>query len=254
MKNIFRFFVLFFLFSCVKQDLQVESSIEGQEICALNDIKLISPSAILLPKDTCSRTTAGIFHPLYIGEKKTEIETDYWNTFQNFKLSFSFRYAKPQDINIFVDTSRIIRSVTREYIRPPLPDSTDIQDWFSENGKYYVSAVQAYPVFIENLADDTLTIGAGNGKPYVSLKLEGIDSTGKWSKIQNIYMHRCGNGLKSLYLPSNNILITSCRLFEGNYRTKMRLASPYTFEDFIYSNEFWGTVNYKQFNLNSGIW
>ncbi len=42
-------------------------------------------------------------------------------------------------------------------------------------------------------------------------------------------------------------MVTSCRLFEGNYHTKMRLAFQYDYEGFVYSNEFLGTMNYEQF-------
>ncbi|MFK7906006.1 MAG: hypothetical protein AB8B69_12815, partial [Chitinophagales bacterium] len=93
-----------------------------------------------------------------------------------------------------------------------------------------------------------------NTKKSLKIALHSIDSIGVWSKIQKLYLHECGVGLNFFYLPPKNIMLTSCRLFEGNYYTKIRLAFQYDYEGFVYSNEFWGTMNYNQFDLCSRIW
>lgn len=110
---------------------------------------------------------------------------------------------------------------------------------YNFKGKY-----KSYPVFIENVSNDTLSIGFGN---RIYPIVEANDSLGNWRPIQKPGTYYCGTGLQSFYLEPNNILISSCKLYDGDFYTKLRLVLI-TNTGMIKSNEFEGTINYPQFN------
>lgn len=52
----------------------------------------------------------------------------------------------------------------------------------------------------------------------------------------------CGNGVGTVILPPNQIVLSSAMKYSGNYPTTLRLRIDSTF-----SNEFKGNINYRQF-------
>lgn len=54
----------------------------------------------------------------------------------------------------------------------------------------------------------------------------------------------CGNGVGTIILPPNEIVLSSAPIFNGNFKTELRLTVPKTD---IYSNTFDGSINYRQF-------
>ena len=89
-----------------------------------------------------------------------------------------------------------------------------------------------------------MSVGYGQ---HIPLILEAQDSLGEWQAIQKLYTYWCGTGLTSFCLLPGELVITSCKLYEGDYQTKMRLA--FGFKKTNYSNEFIGRMNYKQFEI-----
>ncbi len=130
---------------------------------------------------------------------------------------------------ITIDTSRTIGSpmgIWEYYKRPE-----------------YRNEKMTYPVFIDNVSNDTLIIGFGNILPII---IEAKDKEDNWKPIQSRFIYDCGTGLTEFYLPPNQIAITAMKIFTGHYRTKLRLAFGYS-NNVIYSNEIDGQINIGQF-------
>lgn len=96
-----------------------------------------------------------------------------------------------------------------------------------------------FPVMLTNLDTDTIFIGYGRHIPIV---MEATDSLGNWKPIQERFIYMCGNGVGSIILPPNECVLTLTPIFQGNYRTKLRL----TLGD-NHSKPFIGFINYRQF-------
>lgn len=101
---------------------------------------------------------------------------------------------------------------------------------------------KSYPVLLRNLNKDTVAIGYGD---YIPLLLEAKDSLGNWKPIQVPYRYGCGTGLETIILPPKEIVITLLPIFNGNYKTQLRVTHGSNM-----SKPFWGKIDYKQFKLN----
>jgi hypothetical protein len=98
---------------------------------------------------------------------------------------------------------------------------------------------EAYPVLIKNLEIDTITIGYGHFLPLIT---EAKDSTGNWRPIEERWTYMCGNGVGTIILPPNEIGLSATMIYHGDYSTTLRVRI-----DSIFSNEFKGNINYRQF-------
>ncbi len=110
------------------------------------------------------------------------------------------------------------------------------EDIFSNNNYTFFNA---YPIIIKSKESDTIKIGIGNNLPIV---LEAKDSIGKWKPIEEEFKYMCGTGLNTIILPPKTIILSSVMIYKGNYKTKLRIKLGEN-----YSNEFYGTINYRQF-------
>ncbi len=175
---------------------------------------------------------------LYIGKEKDSIFIQRF--FEQEEISFSdFRNPKVKDINIFVDTSQIIGEFFK-FPEPPPPLSYK-KEILKEDRLFY--SYKSYPVVIKNLSKDTLYASFGE---IIPIYIEAIDSSNQWKPIQNRFQYFCGVGVSRFYLPKNEIMVSNCKIFKGNFKTKMRMVFGY--EEKIYSNEFSGKINYTQFD------
>lgn len=214
----------------------IDLTVQSEEEVFNKFIVLIDTISTELKKDTSSYLKEAEFHPLYIGEKLDTIQLDYDPREIKYVIHERGRYKYPDslDLLIVVSTSNFIGSV-EDYMDWETADSLG-----TINPVFYSLKYLSYPVFIENNSDDTLEIGYGE---YIPLIIEAMDSSGNWRAIQKPYTYFCGTGMPFYYLPPSEILITSCKLFEGEYKTKLRLV----FNKNYYSNEFEGSINYGQF-------
>ena len=122
-------------------------------------------------------------------------------------INIEYKYPDSNDLKIVVDTSEIIGSGMDGKNTYSMTND-DVRS-YNFKGKY-----KSYPVFIENVSNDTLSIGFGNRiYPIVEAK----DSLGNWRPIQKPGTYYCGTGLQSFYLEPNNILISSCKLYDGDF-------------------------------------
>ncbi|MCB0514726.1 MAG: hypothetical protein R2798_04390 [Chitinophagales bacterium] len=218
----------------------------------INSIELIDTFKNKLLLDTANSITIAEFHPTYIGVAKNSILLNYWSDEIEYRTMDWQEYKDPDsnDLEIYVDTSQIIGSVNKFSISlppPPLNYENDPKEIDNEEDKQekknYRGEIKSYPVFVKNKTKDTLDVGYGE---YIPLIIEAKDNSGNWKPIQKPYIYRCGTGLTNYFLPPNEIIITSCKLFEGDYETKMRVT--FGFDNTTSSNEFKGKMNYKQFD------
>jgi hypothetical protein len=124
------------------------------------------------------------------------------------------------EISILIDTNQRVKN-----------------DMICFNCDYYF--FDAYPVLIKNIDIDTITIGYGH---FIPLITEAKDSLGNWRAIEEEWKYGCGNGVGSIILPPNEIGISATTIYQGDYKTKMRLRIADNF-----SNEYDGYINYRQF-------
>lgn len=208
----------------------------------LEHLVLIDTFNNQLQPDTAYSITEAEFHPMYMGKKQDSISLNYWIGDIEYATMYWEEYKSPDsnDLNIFVDSTQIIGSVNNFYIPPPLSFEEENEKW---KRTFVRGKIKSYPIIIKNNSVDTLKVGYGD---YIPMIIEAKDSLGNWKPIQKPYIYFCGTGLTMYFLPPEEIIITSCKLFEGEYKTKMRIV--FGFERTIQSNEFTGKINYEQFN------
>jgi hypothetical protein len=198
-----------------------------------------------LQLDTTSCLNESEFHPLFIGKLVDSIYLSYNQNFiKKIELEHSiFPNFKVDNINIFIDTSQFIAS--RELHGKWVTVDNEHDSEFHSNEIH----LKSYPVIIKNIGTKDIVIGYGNHLPIIMV---AQDSIGNWKSIQKFYTYTCGTGMMFPYLNENEILITSCKLFDGDFTTKIRLK--YGWDESSYSNEFVGKIKYSQFTHCSSMW
>jgi len=228
--------LIIILISCGKE----KSIFENQDklLNRLRDVELLDTFANQLILATANTITEANYHPLYIGPKRDSIRLSYSSRKIRSRIIDEELYQIPKigELEIYVDSSRIIGSGNDDIFHNGQGSKIE-WEYFDNRGE-----IKSYPIFIENRSVDTLIVGYGE---YIPIILEGEDSLGKWRPIQEHYIYNCGTGLTNFYLPPDELLITYCKQYDGDYRTKLRIV----FGDgkMNYSNEFEGRINYQQF-------
>ena len=101
---------------------------------------------------------------------------------------------------------------------------------------YYYNA---FPVYIQNISNDTVMVGYGK---WLDLILEAKDKEDNWQEIQPRTAYYLNSSLAKIILPPNEIVLTTIPIYKGDYKTKLRLKIGNN-----YSEEFDGEINYSQF-------
>jgi len=233
------FTVVIFLWSC--QNTPKENTAILQKV-DLESITCIDTFNNTLKLDIAHSISEADFKPLYIGPLKNSINLDYRPGHIGSRFSYNKGYENPNthDLKLHVDTTQYVGSVNRLIV--PVPKKN--HEYKSANWRENFSRgdTKSYPIFIQNQSKDTLMIGSGE---YLPLIIEAQDSLGNWKPVQSPFMYFCGTGLSNFYLPPNHLAVSSCKLFEGEYETQMRLVFGY-YKTAV-SNEFKGRMNYQQF-------
>ncbi len=165
------------------------------------------PDSEFEPSDTLGfhkRLTGHGMYPYYID----------WMAPNNYKS------CSKAHVSITVDTTQRVKN----------------DDIHSGSGSPYF---EAYPVLIQNLDTDTITIGYGHFLPLIT---EAKDSAGNWRRIEKRWIYMCGNGVGTIILPPMEIGLSAAMIYHGDFETTLRLSI-----DEIFSNEFTGRINYRQF-------
>lgn len=195
------------------------------------------------------------------------LKNDYSNSTWLTTAEYEFLYIGPSTDTIYVD-----HFLSYSPPPPPPPPNSkmkakdyDIPEYKNKFDDYYIewdSEIRfshllnvnldikvdtnfifnnSQPIIITNTNKDTISVGYGN---YIPLIMEALDSNKKWRPIQKRFIYMCGNGVGTIILPPNEIVLSSAPIFNGNFKTELRLTVPKTD---IYSNTFDGSINYRQF-------
>jgi hypothetical protein len=82
---------------------------------------------------------------------------------------------------------------------------------------------------------------------------EALDRDGKWKPIEYLPSSWCGNSYHTVFLAANEYWEFTAARFTGKFKTKLRFRldhqKPGAEDATIYSNEFEGGVNPKQFTV-----
>ena len=195
--------------------------------------------------DTASSVTTGEFYPMYLGEYKEVVSLSYVDGMVRYNSNVLDTKGTTDTtyLKIVVDTTQFIGAETSFSI-PRAPKDYEIEsDETIWSKRINEGKNKSYPIFVQNDSQGNLTLGWGD---YVSLFTEAKDSLGKWQVIQEPYTYTCGTGLSKWLLRPQEMLLTQCKLFDGDYETTMRVV--FKFDTDIKSNEFQGKINYKQFS------
>jgi len=244
MKNIFYILFLGSIIACTPSNENTYTDNNSNEIIKEERFPIILDTLDLnildfLKNDTINTTwlSTGEYEFLYIGSPKDTIYIDHFLSFRTppprMPNSEKEKYELPKYENKFGN----------HYIEWDAPISfNSVKDAKIEikiNTDTIVN--NSYPVIVTNQDLDTIMIGYGN---YMPIIMEALDSSGTWKAIEERLIYGCGNGVGTIILPPNEIVLTAAPIFEGVYSTKFRLRF---YKTDIYSNTFQGKINYRQF-------
>ena len=226
MRTLFAFLSLVLLTTCMSQ--------KEKNNDALADFKfpVVEPTASyeLFEQGSIFRAVSN-YNVLYIGEQKDTIRLKGYHSLKKYfyYLEDGLQYESPDsaEIIIVVDTSNYLpgESWGMHSLRDTLVRTS--------------GPAKAYPVYIKNTTGKILDIGAGGLIPMI---MEAKDAKGNWQPIEERFVHMCGTGLSSMFLPPGEIALTTAPVYKGNFKTRMRLNYRG-----ILSNEFSGKTFLSQF-------
>jgi hypothetical protein len=216
--------------------------------------KAIDTSSFIGKNKSFDEFSTGNYKPIYLGDKQSTLFVDYWiqkytkdpnlikplsyqvSEYDSISEEYWNKYKSyfplhnsvdllnwdSADIRIHIDTSCVIRNI-------------ELKDWNTDTIIY-----NAYPVILVNKMDSDVIVGHGFQIPLI---IEVANEENNWVPIEIVYSHLCANGLRSVILPKNEIIITSLPISKGISKTKMRLKLGRN-----YSNEIWGDLTIKNLN------
>lgn len=153
------------------------------------------------------------------GYPKTDLN-GYEKYFPIYGL-IDFTFLDSANLQIDIDTTQVIKNIDFE----TLQDST--------------FAFRAYPVLLKNNSDSILVVGSGT---HLDLIMEAKNEQNEWKPIERRFTYFCGTGLPSIILPPGESVITSAKIYQGNFETEIRLRMRNHF-----SPTFKGKININQF-------
>lgn len=201
------------------------------------------------------------YYPLYFGPVKDTLEVNY-----------SMRiYPPPPPIRVYTDSNGEVNIETpsdryRDYPEPEEIETYEPYFLINSSGNFtradtvgmevhvdttqtirnidYASfqnstfAFWAYPVLITNNTDKTVQVGYGR---HLRLILEARDQYGNWRPLERSFSYGCGTGLADIVLPPDQCVLTSVKIFRGEFQTELRLNLAGH-----YSESFRGSINLSQ--------
>lgn len=240
MKKILYTIFILFIISCNSADNETKvDKIQNKEVFPIIIDTLNLNVLDFLKNDTVNATwlSTAQYKFLYIGNLKDTIYIDHFLSYSPPPPpppnSDGKKYDLPKYENKF--GYHYIEWDAPTLIKNPKDSKIDIKI-NTEN-----PTNNSYPVIVTNLDSDTTIIGYGE---YLPLIMEALDSNGIWQPIEERFVYMCGNGVGTIILPPNEIVLTTAPIFNGDFSTKMRL---HLYKSDIYSNSFDGKINYRQF-------
>ena len=181
--------------------------------------------------DSIFKDHEATFSPVYLGDVKSEIKLIYkpeltGNRMYDWECAWRWKIPSDSTLLITIDTSRVIgypMGIWEYYKKPE-----------------YRRNIMSYPVFLENISEDTLSVGVGD---VLTLIVENKDENGQWQKMLKPFIYDCGTGLGYIYLAPHQIAVTALPICEGTLRTELRMGFILSREKCIYSNVIVGSRN-----------
>ncbi len=228
------------------KETQTEEVVELEKKEEWQDFSFQSMDVELPKKENADALTIGIYTPLYVGTETENIPLSYavvsyqdWkpdpSTFkghENYKGNNIETVSSTDDLNIHVQTS------------------TEIIGY---NTKF--QTITSYPVIIKNTSDKDLLLAY---QPFIeNLSYEAKDKDGNWKVIQKSAQPVDAHLSPIIRLNKGEHVVTNCPVFEGGFKTSLRMAyktgynaDTDSYKTIIYSNEFEGNINESQFEGN----
>lgn len=223
--------------SC-ENEIIVSSNLEKEESYFPLIIDSLEYEGIEMESDWLNTANYKIY---YIGEEEDTIAINY--RFNSHYLGPLTEFYYFLDDTIFYEERIPYQKYFRDWMRPSThsinPDQANLKITVDTNQLVFNDGNIAYPVIVKNMDKDSVQIAYGD---FIPIIMEAIDAEGNWMSIEEHWMYMCGNGVGSIILPPNEIVLTSAYKYYGKYKTLMRLKIGKN-----YSNSFLGTVNPKQF-------
>jgi len=252
--------MLFCLFSCTPPipttPPLTESELKYNEVIEeFKQIELIDTVNKDLKTCAISEISTAYYLPLYIGllpkridlSDRESIDLEIFSERDDHTIR-----VNPTDFIIYVDTSRIIGMQNRQQVLPPPPPPGSKIIVPESVKKFKRLHYKSYPVFIKNSSDSfVFPIGYDQVSDLI---IEAKDSFGIWRPIQKQFFTLNCLASPPLSIPPKNVLLTACPIFNGEYKTKLRIVLGVAIIDennekitpFV-SNVFEGYINYGQF-------
>lgn len=182
----------------------------------------------------CTWLSTSNYRLMYIGKPKDTIYAHYYYSFGPIDL------PPGSELNEF-NTKKQSSPLDGYYLE--WLDEREYLSWEQADIEIQIDTKRklngSYPVLLLNKEKDTILISYGTHLPLI---MEAKNKKGEWKPIEGRFTYMCGNGVESLILPSNEILITSAPIFKGDFETELRLVVGKN-----YSRPFKGRINYRQF-------
>lgn len=170
---------------------------------------------------------------IYIGENKDTIIS---KEIEDRRIPIQNHYENPCDSDYEKREKRSFSGFLTSKLEIKV-DTTQVikfSKWNNGNAKYY----NAYPMLIKNIDSKDVQIGYWY---YIPALLEAKDENGNWKTIESYYVADCGTCMYQIFFKPNEILITTAVIYNGNYKTKLRIKLGDN-----YSNEYFGFINKGQ--------
>ncbi len=175
------------------------------------------------------------FAPIYLGDIKPIVQLTYKPELTGNRIDMdNHKMKSPTDSTLFlsIDTNRIVGMPMSiwEYYRKP----------------EYRRGIMAFPVFLENISNDTLDVGFGD--LFTDIIVEAKNKEGQWQRLSRPYIFECGTDMKKIFLAPHQIAITAMPVCQGDFHTQLRLVFLLKDNECLYSNNIECFVDEEMFN------
>lgn len=185
----------------------------------------------------------------YRFRQRTNLNIDFMNR------GYFYAYSTPneEDIGGFGRSNNFPKEIPKKNNFAPKTISVGVRPDIGNKifGKY-----KAATVFVANTSKNKIDFNAQDSRLY--MKVQALNLNGKWKDIEYLPSSWCGNSYHTLTLEPNHYWTFLTPVYEGDFKTKLRIALKYIDPDkseicwdnketTIYSNEYEGNINTGQF-------
>src|SRR5688500_11302216 len=117
----------------------------------------------------------------------------------------------------------------------------------------FIKEFKGLMVRLINTTGEPVSFSASDSRLYIIQ--EAIDRDGKWKPVEYLPSSWCGNSYHNIFLGPNEYWDFAAPRLNGIQKTRLRFRLQASNRDkaaFVYSNEFDGGVNPKQFTVEQG--